>query len=150
MTIPGRPFLLAAVLATSALAGCDSFPKDPDNTTEEVQERGAVRVGLVGGGESEAEERLLAEAIASEAGVTVEARTDTSEALMYLLEEGEIDLVIGEFADKTPWSERAAFTIAPGIDSPPKDLPVLRAAVPLGENRWLMLVSEAMREERQS
>jgi len=151
---PGRPGpsprlpaagLLAAGLLAAALAGCDDFPKDVENTTRSVEGSGVLHAGLVADAPAEAGERALAERIAAAAHARAESETGSAEVLLHRLEQGELDLVVGRFAKASPWKGRVAFTKPASAEgSPPKQAPVLRAAVRSGENRWLLFVSDSL------
>lgn len=114
---------------------------------QEVKAEGLLHAGIVADDAAESGERALAESVAKAAGVEPQIESGSSEALLHRLEEGEIDLVVGEFAKGSPWKTRVALTVSPVSGSPPASEPVLRAAVRLGENRWLMFVSKTVREE---
>ncbi len=134
---------LALVIAL-AISGCDNFPKDVAGTMQEVTARGSLRVGIVADGETEARERFLAQTIAQAAAVEAEVESGSAEILLHRLENGRIDLVVGQFAKASPWKGRVAFTKPAEADSPPSHEPVLRAAVRSGENRWLIFVTTAL------
>ncbi|MCO6187850.1 hypothetical protein [Rhizobium sp. L1K21] len=130
------------------LAGCDDFPADPEGTMKQVQTSGVMRTGIVSGPGVEAEERRLAARAADAAGARPQFEEGSSEVLLRRLEKGELDVVFGQFAKASPMKEKAAFTASPEAKSPPSDEPVMRAAVALGENRWLMFLSAQMKKER--
>ena len=135
------------LLVTMALGGCDDFPNDIAGTMDEVMDTGVLHAGLVAG-PAEADEQALAEKVAGAAGANPEIQSGSAEVLLHQLEDGELDLVVGEFAKASPWKKRVAFTRTPEQDAqPPKHQPVLRAAVRNGENRWLMFVSKTIGEE---
>lgn len=138
--------MLVAALAIS-LGGCDDFPNDIAGTMDSVRASGVMRTGLVASKGGEADERALANGIAEEAGVDVRFVEGSAEILLQRLEAGELDLVVGPFAKSSPWAGRVALTKPATAVAPPKDEIVLRAAVRPGENRWLIFVSRAMKEE---
>lgn len=137
----------AVLLLAALLAGCDAYPRDPEGTTERVQESGTLRGGVVATGNGpEDSERQLAERIAAEAGkgAEVELEVGSGETLLRKLNEGELDLVIGYFGDSSPWKSKVAFTKPKGGADAESQVPVLRAAVRRGENRWLILVERSV------
>ena len=140
-----RPRIIGCLLGVIAMAGCDDFPKDIAGTMDGVVNSGTLRAGIVAGG-SEDEERAVANRIASSLNVTSEVISGSTEELVRKLDEGEIVIVVGEFAKATPWVERAAITGPARAFDPPKDHPVLRALVRSGENRWLIYVSRTLKE----
>ncbi len=127
------------------MTACDDFPKDIAGTMDGVLTSGTMRTGVVADGAG-VEERALANRIASSLGVSPEFISGTTEELVRRLNEGEIDIIVGEFAKATPWAERAAMTGPVRAIDPPKDHPVLRALVRTGENRWLIFVSRTLKE----
>lgn len=64
--------------------------------------------------------------------------------MLRALEEMQLDLVIGVFPAKSPWSKRVKLTSAVARPEPDKETPVLRGAVPLGENRWLLSIERVI------
>lgn len=149
MVTATRILKLIVLSAGLMVAACGALPADPNNTTETVEQENRVRVGYVAGeddaarGEMEALARLVAEAH----GATIAAEEDTTDALMERLEKGELDIVIGVWAKKNPWSKHAAFTSAWAERKVKKDEPVVRGAVHLGENKWLLSIDRAIEEQ---
>ena len=132
-------------LAMLALCGCDGFPNDIAGTMERVTGSGVMHAGIIADGAAEADEELLVERIGTAAGAEAQTESGSAEVLLHKLEEGELDIVVGEFAKASPWSGRVALTAAPQAEwEPAKHEPVLRAAVRNGENRWLMFVSRTI------
>lgn len=119
-----RPFpfvlatLLLAVPVLLAAAGCDRFPKDPENSLEKALERGSLRVGLTEappwvtrrGSQPGGVEVALIERFAQGLGVTPDWRWGPMEGHMHALERFELDLVIGGVTEKNPWSKKGAAT----------------------------------------
>lgn len=136
----------AVALLMLILVGCDDFPNDIAGTMKGVTEKGVLHAGMIADGPAEANERSLVQQVAQAVGVKAELDAGSAETLLRRLEEGKLDLVVGEFAKATPWGARVAFTPSPRAKSPPSHEPVLRAAVRLGENRWLMFVSKTLME----
>ena len=64
-----------------------------------------------------------------------------AEPLLTRLEEGGLDLVVGEFAEKSPWSTRVTFTDPIAVEGPV----MLAAAARNGENAWIGLVHREAR-----
>lgn len=132
--------LFAAALL---LAGCDSIPADADGTLERVRGERRYRVGLIATLDGLAPDRsgALLSRLSKATGARAAIEPGAAEPLLTRLEEGGLDLVIGEFAEKSPWSARVALTepIATrgGI--------VLLAAARNGENGWISLVHREAR-----
>ncbi|WP_189424295.1 transporter substrate-binding domain-containing protein [Devosia pacifica] len=101
--------------------------------------------GLVASAEGLSDARELADDVAKDIGVELEVTSGTAEDLLRGLERGRFDMVIGEFAANSPWSERVVF-VGPDPNNVTSDFPTLRAAVRKGENRWLARVEAVARE----
>lgn len=111
--------LLAVALAlTLGLAGCASYPADPDGTLDRVS-GGTLRVGIspngdwtdiTDEGEPSGVEVTLVKQFAESIDAEIEWMEGGEEQLLTELEEGALDLIIGGFTDKTPWSTKAAIT----------------------------------------
>ena len=122
-------------------AGCSEIPRDPEETLDRVRATGRFEVGLVatGGPRPEAESRFL-RSIAAAADARPELHTGASEELLTMLEEGELDLVVGKFHHKTPWGKRVTF-IPPLTGRKDAEAGMLvSAAARNGENAWIALV----------
>lgn len=133
-----RTLLLVALL----LAGCDAIPSDPDGTLERVRGERRFRVGLIASPvppHDRAAELLRRLSRATGAKAAVER--GPAEALLTRLEEGSLDLVLGEFAEKSPWAAQVTLTEPIG----PKGRTILAAAARNGENAWIALVHREAR-----
>lgn len=117
-TRPTRCLLAATLALTLGLAGCAGFPADPDGTLDRVS-GGTLRVGIspngdwteiTDEGEPSGVEVTLVEQFAESIDAEIEWMEGGEEALFTELEEGALDLVVGGFTDKTPWSTHAAIT----------------------------------------
>ena len=106
---------------------------------------GTMRAGLVAGNDL-VDEHALADRVATSLNVEPAVTEGSTEDLVRRLNDGEIDIVIGDFAQATPWSDRAAMTGPARAIDPPADQPVLRALVRSGENRWLIDLSRILKE----
>lgn len=138
--------LMAVALLPLLLVACDEIPSDPLETTRKVEEAGVVKVGFVSVEEDvdPAQMERFAARVAEAHGVEVEATEGAAGSLLRALESENLDLVIGVFPKASPWAEHAAFTSAFATAEPEKELPVLRGAVHLGENRWLLSIERAI------
>lgn len=126
------------------LAACGpGIPTDPDGTLDAVTGETlhvgvSVDPGLVEADRGEATGPLaeLAEDFAASLDAGVEWRFAGEETLVTLLEEGEIELAIGGFTDRTPWAERVGVTRGySGIPGTGDRTIVM--LVPMGENAFL-------------
>lgn len=128
-----------------ALAACADIPRDPERTEALVRESGTIRLGLVTGLRGDPEAREVLAQIEQETGARAEAREGDSEALLRMLEEGQIDLVYGHFAMDSPWVKHVHLGKALGWRAePPKHVAAPRFAYRSGENGWIGLVEGAV------
>ena len=126
-------------VALWALAGCTDLPKDPEGTLERVRATGVLRVGVIADpSPSPPAGRFLAR-IAAVTGARPTAMNGSTERLLTELEDGRLDLVIGEMRADSPWSTDVTFILHP--DQDPKAASVVPAAAARnGENGWIMLL----------
>ncbi|GAA4476801.1 transporter substrate-binding domain-containing protein [Enteractinococcus fodinae] len=144
-----RGLVLLAVLV--GLVGCTGhYPADPEGTLDRVS-GGTLRVGVsheppwtdtLGEGNSEEDpggiEPQLIQDYARSIGAEVEWHAGGEEQLTTMLEESQLDLVIGGITDESPWSSKGGLTTtyaeSLGVDgSTSKHVMV----VPMGENAFM-------------
>lgn len=138
------PVMLLAILS----AACDTIPRDQDGALERIRSEGTFRVGLVSSGAAPARadrlQALLARTAAA-AGAVPQITPGASEPLLLQLEEGELDLVLGEFDQHSPWVRRVHL-IAPLAQETRAGAAIeTTAALRNGENAWTMLVEREAR-----
>ncbi len=130
------------LLFALSVAGCNAYPMDPEGTTQHIEETGSMRTGIVASPDmDEGAARDFAGRLARHLSAKPDYATGSAAILLRRLEEGELDIVVGDFAADSPWKEKAALTAPIVARNPPKDEPVLRGAVRKGENRWLMFIA---------
>ncbi|HEY0132099.1 MAG TPA: hypothetical protein VGB57_11910 [Allosphingosinicella sp.] len=134
-----RTFFLATTLLA---ASCDSIPADPGGTLERVRGEGLFRVGLIASHAPPPEEAAdLIQRLSRATGAKAALERGAAEALLTRLEEGDLDLVLGEFAEKSPWAARVTLS-EPIVATGPHRL---AAAARNGENAWIALVHREAR-----
>lgn len=102
-----------------------------------------MRVGEVSGAEHPRLEALLGR-LAEQTGSQVSVTSGPAESLLMRLEAGELDLVVGEFDRKTPWSKRVTFSkLVASVDGP-HGTEEVKAATRNGEHRWSMEVDRVV------
>jgi hypothetical protein len=137
-------FAFAAPLAL--LAACAEPPRDPAKTTERVRETGTIMLGVVAGAPRSPEGEAVLARVARNMGAQVSQQSAPGEELLEELEKGELDLVYGHFAMKSPWSTNIHFGSPLGPrDTVGKDERVPRFAFRHGENGWIMRVEREIR-----
>jgi len=144
-------------LALLAIAGCaESFPRDPEGTTERVRRTGELRVGLTEnppwvrhaeGQEAIGVEVELVRRLAASLSARPVFRAGQQDALLSALARFELDLVVGGIGEDTPWQERVGLS-EPWLERPEADGGNLVLAVPPGENGWLGIVQRFVWREQ--
>ena len=89
----------------------------------------------------------MAAAIGSRAHADPEFRTAPAALLLRDLEDGDLDVVFGDFAKDSPWSSRVTLAPPPAGEDGASGEPLLRPALRKGENRWYMFVESALKGE---
>lgn len=146
--------LLTGLLTAALLGGCGvSIPTDPDGTLERVRTSGELRVGVSphppfttlpespGAAPGGTEVDLVAE-FARAQGAEAVYVVEGEEELVRLLEEGELDVMVGGLTTRSPWSKKVGLT-RPYLETPEHGTKVKHVmAVVRGEN---LLMSELER-----
>ena len=147
----------AVILAAAPLlAGCGvSMPADPDGTLQEIT-GGTIQVGVTAaageegnwvqlqpGAEPAGIEPDLVRGFAATREATIEWIGGTEHELVDDLEHGELDLVIGGFADDTPWTKHAGMT-RPYMETKHERGKTVKHVMltPLGENAFLLALDK--------
>lgn len=129
-----------------ALGACERIPADQAQTLDRVRAEGRLKVGLAGAGGRSAsvpEQRLLMR-LAGRTGARAEVEHGSLERLLTALEDGELDLVLGEMDKTSPWSKRVTL-VAPALaTTQAKPAPELQltAIARNGENGWIALLHD--------
>jgi len=132
------PLLLSTLLA----AACGPIPKDPDGTLDRVRSERSYRVGVIASGAPIGADRqnLFLAKVSKAAEARPTLRTGAAEPLLTMLEEGQLDLVIGPMAPHSPWSKQVTF-LPPLAEQVTSDGHVhLLAIAKNGENEWISLL----------
>ena len=144
VTPPMRALPVSVLLL---LASCGPYPHDIEGTFESVEKNGVVRVGLaeIEPADAPAARDYLAR-IEAATGAKVRTTSGPAERQLAALEAGELDLVIGEFAEDTPWLDSVA-VIEPIASRTVGDRRIGLAPVAAnGENRWIGVLEKAVRD----
>lgn len=141
------------LLPLLAGAGCDAVPRDVGGTLDAVRQQRVLRVGVIAGSEQapgfSLAERYL-QSIASATGASIHPTAGSMEVLLAQVEQGSLDLAIGEVAHDSPWLDDVA-VIEPIAERNVGDRRLgLSAIARNGENRWVMLLEQHARDIRQA
>jgi hypothetical protein len=132
------------------LAGCGPYPRDVTGTLDGIERTQRFRVGFA---DMRARDLPAASAFVARVERATGAKATIvkgpAEAQLALLENDELDLVIGEFAKDTPWGadvtilEPLARRVAGSREMG------LSPVAANGENRWIALLEREIRETGQ-
>ncbi len=135
----------------AALAGCNAYPRDIEGTLDTIETQRIVRVGLIGN-YSNAGDRYLTEAflarLAHATGASPRIVTGSAEPLLVQLETNQLDLVIGEIAQDSPWNTDVAVIEPLAVRSMGERQIGLSPVARNGENRWIMLLERLVRDHK--
>jgi hypothetical protein len=133
------PLMTAALL----LGGCGPIPQDPEGTLNRVKAERTFRVGMIASHGASAgldRQRLLLRRMARATGASPSVEHGAAEPLLMKLEEGELELILGELAPASPWGKRV--TILPPLgEQVSRDGHLHVVAIARnGENAWISLL----------
>lgn len=148
---------VSAVVVAAALGACGvTVPTDPDGTLDRVRE-GELRVGVsahppwtdVGpDGAPAGLEVDLVEGFADELGAEVVWTEGGEEQLVGDLEAGDLDLVVGGLTASTPWTSKAAVTVAYTTVTDEEGKPEGHVMLtPTGENAFLVTLERYLLDQ---
>lgn len=130
---------LLLLAASLLICGCDSVPADLDGTLDRVRSERSYRVGWAASPDSplapDRAEALIVR-LSRATGARAAIEPGAAEPLLVRLEEGSLDLVVGEFAETSPWAKQVAISSPIAARGPV----VLAAAARNGENAWIALL----------
>jgi hypothetical protein len=139
-----RPFLLFACIA---LAACGPYPRDVAGTLDRIEGTQRLKVGLaeLRPGDEDVAQRFL-DRIERATGATATIETGPLESRLALLEHGDLDLVIGEIAEDSPWITPVAVIEPLSHRGEGRRKLGLSAIARNGENRWIALIEREVRD----
>jgi hypothetical protein len=136
------PFLLCL-----ALVACGPYPDDISGTFDLVEQSGEVRVGLTElRPQDEQSARRFVARLERATGSKARFDRGPAESQLARLEEGDLDLVISEFAADTPWATSVAILEPLATRRSGKRRLELAPAARNGENRWIGLIEREVRD----
>src|SRR5689334_5925024 len=89
---------------TALLVGCGTYPHDMDGTLDDIEDSGQLHIGFAPihqGDEPEA--RDLVARLERATGARAKIDRGSTELQLARLQQGAVDLVIGDFDAKSPW-----------------------------------------------
>lgn len=136
----------AAPIAFSLLVGgCADFPKDSSGTLVRAQ-GGAFTVGWTEAATGDPRLRRLVARLSERLRARPAAVSGPAEPLLLRLEQGEVDLVVGVFDEKSPWRDRVTFSRPLATEAMGDGELQAVAATRNGEHAWSMEVDRAVND----
>lgn len=137
-------------LLALGVCACSNYPRDIDGTFDRITDQHTIRVGYAT--LTPAQTALangFVNRLESATGAHAMLTVGPGERQLALLEAGKLDLVLGEFAEDSPWLGDVAL-IEPLTRHRSGDRTLGLAPVAAnGENRWIMLLERTVRQTRQ-
>lgn len=144
-----RLLAIAATLAT--LGACDNYPRDVEGTLAAVKRDKVIHVGMVSAGmspQAQAAATAYLQHVSAATGARPAVTAGSAEPLLAALEQGKLDLVIGDFASDSPWmTDVSVLEPIAKYKVGQRELG-LSPAARNGENAWIMLLERAVRETK--
>ena len=139
----------ALLLLPLLLAACDGMPRDASGTSERISRTGTMRVIVLPATPDAAPALALLGRYAAAHGATLARVEAHGEHALQMLEEGDVDAVVGHFAKASPWKTEIALS-KPLTHGEPDDadMPVLRIARRNGENALVLATDRMVAEAR--
>ena len=139
----------ALLLLPLLLAACDGMPRDASGTSERISRTGTMRVIVLPATPDAAPALDLLGRDAAAHGATVARIEAHGEHALHMLEEGDVDAVVGHFAKASPWKTEIALSKPLTRGEPDDaDVPVLRIARRNGENALVLATDRMVAEAR--
>jgi len=135
------------ILASLALAACGPYPDDISGTLERIERSDRFAVGLAGlRPADEQAARAFIGGLEQATGATATIDDAPLEAQLARLEHGDLDLVIGEIAEDSPWLAAVAVIEPLSRRREGRRRLGLSPVAMNGENRWIALVEREVRD----
>jgi hypothetical protein len=139
------------LLLTALLVGCGPYPRDMDETLDEIEDSGELHIGLapIHNGDEPAARDLVAR-LERATGARAKIDRGSTELQLARLQQGGVDLVIGDFDPKSPWMTEVTI-VDPITPRWAGDRVLgLSPVVANGENRWVGVVEGVVRDMQQA
>jgi ABC-type amino acid transport substrate-binding protein len=139
---------LSTVLALLCCIPACGIPRDPEGTLERIRAERELRIGFIASDATRvgaAREKAFVARVAAATGARPVMTSGASEPLLAGLENGRLDLVIGELAPDSPWISRVAILPAIGEEGVDDGRVLLRPIARNGENAWISLLEREAR-----
>lgn len=130
-----------------ALVACGPYPRDISGTLDDIERTGEFNVGLT---DLRPVDRAAALQFVGRleraTGAQAHVSTGPTEAQLARLETDQLDLVIGEFAEDTPWMAHVSMLEPLSRRAVGDRVLGLIPVTANGENRWIALLEREIRD----
>ena len=130
-----------------ALAACGPYPQDISGTLDDIERTREFNVGLTDLRPADRAAALrFVGRLERATGAQAHVSTGPAEAQLARLETDRLDLVIGEFAEDTPWMQHVSMLEPLSRRAVGERVLGLVPATANGENRWIALIEREIRD----
>jgi hypothetical protein len=139
-----RPFFIIACLA---LAACGNYPRDVSGTLDRIESSRKFTVGLAAlRPVDHAKARALIAGLERATGARATVDAGPLESQLARLEAGELDLVVAEIAEDSPWTAPVAVIEPLSVRREGERTLGLSAVAANGENQWIAAIERQVRD----
>lgn len=126
---------------------CAEYPRDIDGTFDRVKETSILRVGYTTLRSDDASRaKMFVTHLERYLGAHAQTSVGPVEQQLALLEAGKLDLVMGEFAEDSPWLADVALIEPLTRHHSGERMVGLAPVAANGENRWIMMLEREVRK----
>lgn len=127
------------------IAGCDNLPRDAAGSTEQIERQGQLRVAVLPDTPDPQPALDMLSRYAAAHNARISFASAHGEHALRMLQDGELDAVVGHFAEASPWKADIALSKAVTRAEPEnRDEPALRIARRNGENAFILATDRAI------
>ena len=138
---------LVCVPLLMLVAGCGAYPRDTQGTLNRVEQTRLLRVGLANLDPADVDTaKSYIARLERQTGAKAQVTSGGSERLLARLEAGDLDLVLGDFAEDSPWLASVALIEPLTTRTVGERMIGLAPVTANGENRWVALLERTVRD----
>ncbi|QUT05110.1 hypothetical protein KFK14_19215 [Sphingobium phenoxybenzoativorans] len=137
------------VMGLFGVTACGSYPADAEGTLNAIKHAHVIRVGLIEGTQRSpnfSKVQSYLKQVSEDVGAKVEVRQGSAEALFAEIEQGSLDVAVGEIASDSPWLPDVAVVEPIAKRSVGHCSLGLSAIARNGENAWIMVLERHARD----
>ena len=135
------------IIASLALTACGNYPRDVSGTFDRIEGSRQFTVGMAAlRPADEGKARALIARLEHATGARATLEAGPLESQLARLEGGELDLVIAEIAEDSPWTAPVAVIEPLSTRREGERRLGLSAVAANGENEWIAVIERAVRD----